>query len=422
MFDLDRWQEIMSALKKNKMRTFLTAFGVFWGIFMLIIMLGAGNGLRNGVTSDFGDFATNSVFMWTRSTTVPYKGLPRGRHFNFKSDDIEALRKEVPEIEILSPRTQGGDGQEGNNVVRGTKSGAFSIMGDYPEWNEIDPVVMTGGRFLNQADIKDKRKVAVIGNKVKDILFQPGEEALGQYIQIQGIYFQVVGTFKPNNTGINFGGDKESSIFIPLTTFQIVYNWGDVIGWFAFTSKDGVPASQVEEKASSVLRKRHLVSPEDTQAIGSFNLEKQYNQMTGLFAGINGLIWIVGIGTLLAGVIGISNIMLVIVKERTKEIGIQRAIGASPRKIITQIITESVFLTTFAGYVGLVISVFLLEMLNKVLMAGEASERTMFRNPGIDFNMAIIALAILVIAGAFAGWVPARKAVSIKPIDALRYE
>jgi putative ABC transport system permease protein len=253
-------------------------------------------------------------------------------------------------------------------------------------------------------------------------LFQPGEEALGQYIQIKGIYFQVVGTFKPNNTGINFGGDKESSIFIPLTTFQIVYNWGDIIGWFAFTSKDGVPASQVEEKASSVLRRRHLVSPEDTQAIGSFNLEKQYNQMTGLFQGINGLIWIVGIGTLLAGVIGISNIMLVIVKERTKEIGIQRAIGASPRKIITQIITESVFLTTFAGYIGLVISVFLLEMLNKVLMSAEASERTMFKNPGIDFNMAMIALAILVVAGAFAGWVPARKAVSIKPIDALRYE
>ncbi|MGE5383185.1 MAG: ABC transporter permease [Omnitrophica WOR_2 bacterium] len=422
MFDLDRWQEIMSALKKNKMRTFLTAFGVFWGIFMLIIMLGAGNGLRNGVTSDFGDFATNSVFMWTRTTTIPYKGLPRGRNFNFRNDDIEALRKEIPEIQILSPRTQGGDGQDGNNVVKGTKSGTFSIMGDFPEWNEIDPVTITSGRFVNNADIKDKRKVAVIGNKVVEILFQPGENPLGQYIQIRGIYFQVVGTFKPLNTGVNFGGDKEQSIFIPLTTFQRVYNWGDIIGWFAFTSKDGIPASVVEKKASAVLRKRHMVSPEDTEAIGSFNLEKQYNQMTGLFAGINGLIWIVGIGTLLAGVIGISNIMLVIVKERTKEIGIQRAIGASPAKIISQIITESVFLTTFAGYIGLVISVALLELINKMLMSGGTGERTMFKNPGIDFNMAIIALAILVISGAIAGWVPARKAVSIKPIDALRYE
>jgi len=422
MFDLDRWQEIMSALKKNKMRTFLTAFGVFWGIFMLVVMLGAGNGLRNGITSDFGDFATNSVFMWTRSTTIPYKGLPKGRNFNFKADDIEALRKEIPEIDILSPRTQGGGSQDGNNVVRGTKSGAFSIMGDYPEWNEIDPVTITAGRFLNNADLKEKRKVAVIGNKVVEILFQPGENPLGQYIQIQGIYFQVIGTFKPLTTGINFGGDKEQSIYMPLTTFQRVYNWGDVIGWFAFTSKEGVPASEVEEKASALLRRRHLVSPEDTQAIGSFNLEKQFNQMTGLFAGINGLIWIVGIGTLLAGVIGISNIMLVIVKERTKEIGIQRAIGAPPAKIISQIITESVFLTTFAGYFGLVVSVGLLEALNRLLLSGGAGENTMFKNPGIDFNMAVIALIILIVTGAIAGLVPARKAVSIKPIDALRYE
>lgn len=422
MFDLDRWQEIMSALKKNKMRTFLTAFGVFWGIFMLVVMLGAGNGLRNGVTSDFGDFATNSVFMWTRTTTIPYKGLPRGRQFNFKADDIEALKKEIPEIEIISPRNQNGGWQGGNNVVRGTKSGAFTIMGDFPEWNEIDPVTITDGRFLNQADLNEKRKVAVIGNKVTEILFQPGENPIGQYIQLQGIYFQIIGTFKPLTTGINFGGDKESSIYIPLTTFQRVYNWGDVIGFFAFTSKDGVPASVVEEKASIVLRKRHMVSPDDTEAVGSFNLEKQYNQMNGLFMGINGLIWIVGIGTLLAGVIGISNIMLVIVKERTKEIGIQRAIGAPPSKIISQIITESVFLTTFAGYVGLVISVALLEFLNRALLAAETSERTMFRNPGIDFNMAIVALIILVISGAIAGWIPARKAVSIKPIDALRYE
>jgi putative ABC transport system permease protein len=360
--------------------------------------------------------------MWTRTTTIPYKGLPRGRNFNFKNDDIEALRKEIPEIQILSPRTQGGDSQEGNNVVKGTKSGTFSIMGDFPEWNEIDPVTITRGRFVNYADIKEKRKVAVIGNKVVEILFQPGENPIGQYIMLRGIYFQVVGTFKPLNTGVNFGGDKEQSIFIPLTTFQRVYNWGDIIGWFAFTSKDGVPASVVEKKASAVLRKRHMVSPEDTEAIGSFNLEKQYNQMTGLFAGINGLIWVVGIGTLLAGVIGISNIMLVIVKERTKEIGIQRAIGASPAKIISQIITESVFLTTFAGYIGLVISVVLLELINQMLISGGTGERTMFKNPGIDFNMAIMALAILVISGAIAGWVPARKAVSIKPIDALRYE
>lgn len=421
MFDLDRWQEIMSALKKNKLRTFFTAFGVFWGILMLIIMLGSGTGLKNGVTSDFGDFATNSVFMWTRPTTVPYKGLPRGRNYNFRNDDIDALRREIPEIEYLAPRTLGGGFRGGNNVVRGTKSGAFSVMGDYPEWNLIDPVNIENGRFINNADLREKRKVAVIGNKVYEVLFKPGEEAIGQYIQIQGFYFQVVGVFKPKNSGVNFGGDKEQSVFIPLTTFQRVYNWGDIIGWFAFTSKPGIPVSVVEEKASALLRRRHHVSPDDTQAIGSFNMQKQYNQMTGLFAGINGLIWVVGIGTLLAGVIGISNIMLVIVKERTKEIGIQRALGASPFNIISQIITESVFLTTFAGYAGLVIGVAILEGVNYALVSSGA-ESNMFKNPNIDFNMAITALAILIISGAIAGLIPARKAVSIKPIDALRYE
>lgn len=421
MFDLDRWQEIYSSLKKNKLRTFFTAFGVFWGIFMLVIMLGSGTGLRNGVTSDFGDFATNSVFMWSQSTSIPYKGLPRGRNFNFRNDDIEALRREVPEIDILAPRTQGGGFRGGNNVIRGIKTGAFAVMGDYPEWNLIDPVTIEKGRFINQADLIDKRKVAVIGSKVYEVLFNPGEEAIGQYIQIQGVYFQVVGVFNPGNTGVNFGGEKAQSIFIPLTTFQRVFNWGDIIGWFAFTSKPGIDASEVEEKAAAVLKRRHTVAPEDTQGIGSFNMEKQYRQMTGLFDGINGLIWIVGIGTLLAGVIGISNIMLVIVKERTKEIGIQRAIGARPWNIIAQIITESVFLTTFAGYVGLVIGVGILEGVNYALTASNA-ESNMFKNPNIDFNMAVTALVILVISGAIAGLIPARKAVSIKPIDALRYE
>lgn len=422
MFDLDRWQEIMSALKKNKLRTFFTAFGVFWGVFMLVVMLGSGKGLSNGVTSDFGDFATNSVFMWTRPTTIPYKGFPRARQYNFRNDDVDALRREVPEIEYLAPRTQGGGFNGGNNVIRGAKSGAFSVMGDYPEWNLIDPVVMDKGRFLNHADLKEKRKVAVIGNKVYDVLFNPGEEAIGQYIQIQGIYFQVVGVFKPKNSSVNFGGDKERSVFIPLTTFQRVYNWGDIIGWFAFTSKPGIPASFVEEKAASVLRRLHTVSPDDAQAIGSFNMEKQYKQMTGLFAGIRALIWIVGLGTLLAGIIGISNIMLVIVKERTKEIGIQRAIGARPWNIIAQIITESVFLTTFAGYCGLVAGVILLEIVNKILSLMPQGDSSMFKNPHIDFNMAVTALIILVISGAVAGLIPARKAVSIKPIDALRYE
>jgi putative ABC transport system permease protein len=252
-------------------------------------------------------------------------------------------------------------------------------------------------------------------------LFDAGENPIGQYIKIQNVFFQVVGVFKPRSTDVNFGGDKTQSIHIPFSTLQRVYNYGDIVGWFAFTSHPEKPVSVVEEKAIALLKRRHNISPSDTQAIGFFNMEKQYNQMMGLFAGINALIWIVGIGTLFAGVIGISNIMLVIVKERTKEIGIQRAIGASPFKIMSQIITESVFLTMIAGYVGLVIGVALIELINIALTQNDGGN-TMFHNPQIDFTMAINSLIILIISGAIAGFIPARKAVSIKPIDALRYE
>jgi len=421
MFDLDKWQEIFSAIKKNKMRTFLTAFGVFWGIFMLVIMLGSGQGLQNGVTRGFGDFATNSVFMWTRSTTEPYNGLPRGRWWNFRTADIEVLRNNIPEIEHIAPRLQASGGEGSNNVVRNQNTGAFYIYGDYPEWNLIDPVEMVSGRFINQRDITERRKVAVIGTRVSEVLFNEDEDPVGQYIKIRDVFFQVVGVFKPRSTDVNFGGDKTESIHIPFTTLQRVFNYGDVVGWFALTSQPEVPVTIVEEKAIALLKRRHNISPNDKQAVGFFNMEKQYNQMVGLFSGINALIWIVGIGTLFAGVIGISNIMLVIVKERTKEIGIQRAIGASPLKIMSQIITESVFLTTLAGYIGLVIGVGLVELINFALMQNEGGN-TMFHNPQVDFGIAVNALIILIVSGAIAGLIPARKAISIKPIDALRYE
>ncbi len=421
MFDLDRWQEILSAIKQNKLRTFLTAFGVFWGIFMLVIMLGSGTGLKNGVTRGFGDFATNSVFMWTNTTTEPYKGLPRNRRWNFRNADIQALKNNIREIEYLAPRIQAWGGEGSNNVVRNLRTGAFYIYGDYPEWNLIDPVDMISGRFLNQTDIFRRRKVAVIGTRVAEMLFEPGEEPVGQYIKIQNVFFHVIGVFKPRSTDVNFGGEKTQSIHIPFTTLQQVYNYGDIVGWFALTAQPDVPVSTLEEKAIGLLKRRHDVAPSDKQAIGFFNMEEEYNKMNGLFGGINTLIWIVGIGTLFAGVIGISNIMLVIVKERTKEIGIQRAIGASPFNIVSQVITESVFLTTLAGYIGLVIGVGLVEVINYILLqSGE--QNNMFHNPQVDFNVAINALLILIFSGALAGFIPARKAISIKPIDALRYE
>jgi putative ABC transport system permease protein len=270
-------------------------------------------------------------------------------------------------------------------------------------------------------DIEQKRKVAVIGTRVQEILFEPNEEPIGEYIQIQGVYFQVVGVFKPLNTNINFGGEKEQTIYLPFTTLQKTYNYGNFVGWFSITSKDNVPASEIEEKAMKILAERHEVHPDDKEAFGHFNLETEFKQMSGLFAGISGLIWIVGIGTLLAGVIGISNIMLVIVKERTKEIGIQRAIGATPFNVMSQIITESVFLTAIAGYFGLVAGVGLVEGINYLLIKSGA-DNEMFKRPEVDFNIAVVSLIILIIFGALAGLIPAFRAVNIKPIDALRDE
>ncbi len=422
MFDLDHWKEVFSTLKKNKLRTFFTAFGVFWGIFMLIIMVGSGKGLQNGVMAGMGDFATNSMFVWTQPTTKAYKGYKEGRRYIFDNRDVDALREAVPEIKYLAPRLQGGASQGNNpNVVRGLESGSFSIYGDAPVWNKIDPADVFKGRFLNDLDVKDNRKTAVIGDQVERVLFNPGEDPLGQYIRIQGVYFQVVGVFKPLNENMNFGGDKSQSIFIPYTTMQQVYNYGDAVHWFAVTAEDGVPVASVEDKILDVLARRHTIHPEDREAFGYFNLGQQFDQISGLFTGIDLLIWIVGTGTLMAGVIGISNIMLVIVKERTQEIGVQRAIGATPLKVMKQIITESVVLTTLAGYTGLVIGVAIIEAVNYGLTM-QGGDSNSFRNPEIDFSIAMLALGILVVSGVFAGIIPARKAVRIKPIDALRDE
>lgn len=420
MFDLDRWTEIYHVLRSNKLRTFLTAFGVFWGIFMLVIMLGSGRGLENGVTQNFGDMATNSVFIWAQQTTIPYKGFTRGRSFDYENSDIRALSDGIPEIKYLAPRTNVGGYNGSSNVVRLLKSGQFQIFGDYPVFNKIDPVNMVSGRFLNEFDLKEKRKVVVVGQRVVDILFEKGENPINQYIRINGVYFNVIGVFQSKRNGEAAANDNQR-IHMPFTTLQQTFNLGNSVGFFNITSRDGIPVAIVEKKAIEILKKRHAVAPADDRAIGHFNLDVEYQKMRGLFLGIKILVWIVGIGTLLAGIIGVSNIMLVVVKERTREIGIQRALGASPRNVITQIITEAVVLTTFAGYFGLVIGVGLLELINYLLDSSGANTQ-MFVHPGVDFKVAITALAILVISGALAGLIPAKRAVSIKPIDALRYE
>lgn len=419
MFDSDKWQEIFSSLKKNPIRTFLTAFGVSWGIFMLIIMLGAGNGLENGVTKNFGGSATNSIFVWTQRTSVPYAGLPEGRSFYMRNEDMPFLLAEVPEIEHLAPRNQLRGYQSGNNVTYKTISGNFGVMGDYPAISHVTPMDMLKGRFINQNDINEKRKVAVIGTNVRDVLFGD-EDPINKNIKINGVYFKVVGVWKTKKRG-NQGERDSQTVYIPFTTFQKAFNYGNIVGWIAMTIDPNKDAEVIEEKVKAVLKRRHTVAPEDDRAFGAFNAQKSFEQMNGLFSGIATLIWIVGTGTLLAGVIGVSNIMLIIVKERTKEIGIRRAIGASPWSIISQIILESVFLTSMAGYFGLIFGVFLTEVVANA-MGDDPTSDTMFTNPTIDLKIALTALCILIISGIFAGLIPARKAVKIKPIEALRAE
>lgn len=420
-FDADKWQEIYFALKQNKLRTFFTAFGVFWGIFMLIIMLGSGKGLNNGATQGMGDMATNSMFMWTQQTTIPYKGFPRGRRYSFNNDDTKALKDNIPEIEYIAPRLQVfSRGENSNNVVRGERTAAFTIQGDYPEYNLIDPSNILQGRYINNLDIENKRKNIVIGTRVFDEMFESNEDPIGNYLRIQGVYFKVVGVVSSKKNDRQ--AERENSqIVMPFTTMQQTYNMGNRVGWYSITAKKEYQSSVVLDKAKELMKVRHSIAPDDDRAIGSFNLEEEFRKMTTLFTGIDALIWIVGIGTLLAGVIGVSNIMLIVVKERTKEIGIQRAIGATPVLIKTQIILESVFLTTIAGYIGLVLGVGLLELINNILIQTNAST-DMFNNPEVDFNKAIFALFILVFSGALAGLIPAQRAVQMKPIDALRDE
>ena len=415
IFDIDRWREVFDTLGANKLRTGLTAFGVLWGIFMLIIMLGAGSGLQNGVTDEFQGFTTNSLYVWTQKTTKPYKGLPSGRRFNLSNEDTKALRELVPEAKVIAPRNEIGGWRGAANVVRGMNTGAYGIKGDYPEIVQIQPMTASKGRLLNQMDIDQKRKVAVIGSKVVNDLYEAGEEIIGSSIRMNGVYFTVVGTFKTKKSGREAEEDAQS-IFIPLSSFQQAFNYGQWVSYFGFMPEDGFSVAEMEAKVLKVLKERHRIHPDDEFAFGTNNNEEDFAEYANVFSGINFLIWFVGSLTLIAGVIGISNIMLVIVKERTKEIGIRRAIGASPMSIVSQIVLEALVLTSMAGYIGIVLGVWAVEF------AGPLIEDDSFKNPEIDFQTILIALGVLIISGCFAGFIPAYRALEIKPVEALRTE
>ena len=419
LFDLDHWQEIKIALMRNRLRTALTAFGIFWGIFLLMVMLGSGSGLHNGIMQDFGNGATNSFFIWTQRTQKPYAGMPAGRRIQLTNADVQAIRDKVLEVEVVAPRNQLGGFAGGNNVTRGRKAGAFSVMGDYPEIQRIQSLQIEAGRFLSPIDIDDRRKVAVIGTRVREVLFERGEEPIGASIVIRGVYFQVVGVFKSGQSGDDADRDAQT-LFVPFTTFQRAFNFGEQVGWLAVISRPEVPASRAEEKALALLKSRHKVAPDDLRAFGHFNLEEEYDKVQALFTGIRILVWLVGSGTLAAGAIGVSNIMLIIVRERTKEIGIRRAVGAKPAAVVSQIVLEALILTAVAGYIGMVAGIALIEVVGNLLPQGNASR--MFTNPDVGVSEALQALAILVAAGVLAGLAPAQRALQVSPMVALRSE
>ncbi len=414
MFDKDRWQEIFEALGKNKVRTVLTGFGVGWGMTMLILMMGAGRGLENAVTAGFGAWATNSMFLWTQSTSMPYKGFKQGRRFNLENEDAALLRQEIPELDLICPRNQLGGYRGGNNVVRGKKTGAFSIYGDVPDYFKLEKRILLKGRYLNEDDMDQKRKVCVVGQTVVDMLFENGEDPLGDYIRVNGVNFKVVGVFDSKRRGEDAEEDLQS-VMIPNSTFQQTFNYGNIVGWFSISAKEGYSIASLEEQVFSTLRKRHSVHPDDNRAFGSWNLEEEFTKMTGLFTAINALSLVVSLFSLFAGAIGISNIMLVVVKERTKEIGIRRAIGATPWNIKGQIILEAVFLTTIAGIIGIVFGVWVTHLVDV-----NFGDNPQFLHPGVDYVLVLIAFAILIFVGVIAGLLPASRATQLKPVDALR--
>jgi len=415
MFDLDRWQEIWITITHNKSRSVLTAFGVFWGMLMLVLMVGAGNALQEGISSQIEGFATNSCFFATERTTLPYKGFRKGRRWDMTNSDLPVIREKVKDLQYISPVLFAGGNDK--NVVRGEKNGSYLVKGCYPEYDLIEKSNMIYGRYVNNIDIAGKRKVCVIGERIYEVLFQKGEDPTGKQIRVNGIYFQVIGVAR-STSGVSIGGQTSETVVLPFSTMQQAFNQGNIIHFLAVTAKDGVPVKEVQENILQVLKQQHQIAPDDKEAVFTMNIEEQFKMFNYLGIGITALIWIVGLGTLFAGAIGVSNIMLVTVRERTKEIGIRRALGATPRDIIGQILSESVVLTVLAGLTGIVVGVGLLRATGIVLSQGDQ----FFKDPQISFGMAVTSLLILLIVGTFAGYIPAQRAMTIKPVEAIGEE
>jgi len=359
------------------------------------------------------------MFMWTRTATKAYQGMPKDRRFNYRISDVEDIRQNVPDLRYISPRNQLGGFNGANNVVRGLKTGAYDVYGDYPEIIKQEPMDITSGRFINYNDINKNRKVAIIGQGVKSGLYEKEEDVLGSYIKIQGVNFLVIGTYKKKSSGGD-GEEDQKQIFVPFTAFSQAFNMGDRVGWMAITAIDRTPITTIKQRIFNIVRKNHKIHPDDERAIGHFDLYKEYSRVQRLFTAIRVIAYFVGTLVLLSGVIGVSNIMLIVVKERTKEIGIRRALGASPWNIRGQILTESVFLTIISGMAGIVFSSFLIYLINMAMDSNGPVD--MFANPSVNLGVVTAALTILIISGLLAGFIPAQNAIKIRPIEALRTE
>jgi putative ABC transport system permease protein len=417
LFDTNVWQEIFGSISKNKTRTIITMVGVLWGIFVYIGLSGAAKGMDNGFEKVFKTVSMNSMFVWGQSTSMPYDGFKTGRQMQLKLKDVSTLENRIPEIQYIAPRiTQGQFGSDPVYTVRGQKSGSYTLNGDYPVYTKISTKkIYDGGRFINQEDIDQARRVIVIGERTQQELFEKNENPIGQYIRVGNVYFQVIGVHKLAQ-GVSF--DSDSAMFIPFSTYRQLYNSGDNVGYLCIAAYDDADVIQVEKDVKALLRNIHRVDPDDERAFGSFNLGEMFTKVSGFAKGLTFVSLIVGIATILAGVIGIGNILLISVKERTKELGVRRALGATPSEVRNQIILESVFLTLLSGIIGIILGAGVLALINNFTKDIDFP----YTNPTVPIPYVLGALAIMVVLGTLIGLIPAQRAVSIRPIDALREE
>lgn len=407
-FDIDSFRETADSLTRNRRRTILTGFGVFWGLFMLLFMIGGGQGLKGLLQENFGGFASNTMVLISSNTSKPYKGLPEGRYWNFTRTDIDRLKQMVPELDVVSPMISGW----GNTVEYGEHSTSAALRGVNADYCKIEQPKIRYGRYLNETDIQLERKVCVIGKRIYQNLFPEGGDPCGKFVKVGDLYFKIIGV-DFNSSIVSINSNASYSLMIPASLASTIYNRGNIVDIICITAKGGIHTSVLEPRIRSIMARQHSFDPDDLEAMQILNTEEIFMIVDNLFRGLNFLIWLVGLGTLLAGCIGVSNIMMVTVKERTIEIGIRRAIGAMPGEILTQIITESVALTLAAGSAGIVFAVFLLNIFEKV------STDATFQ---ISFNTAVLAAALLALLGALAGLAPALRAMAVKPVDAMRDE